>query len=206
MFADIGANIGWFTVLAANRFRELGAGRVVAFEPRSDLFKMLHRSVIENGLSSFATLYNVALSDQPGEMELAWYDNNAAASFLATTPAPPDAEREIVRVERLDDLDSPSEIRLIKSDAEGAEALLFSGGRGLLERSRPVIVAEFNIPRLPVVSGITADQFLAQMAALGYSCKLLNETGETGGTIASADHSPDPAANVVFTAEDDCRC
>jgi hypothetical protein len=39
VFVDTGANIGWVTLLAAQKIRELGAGHVVSFEPRSELFQ-----------------------------------------------------------------------------------------------------------------------------------------------------------------------
>jgi FkbM family methyltransferase len=198
IFIDIGANIGWFTIVVGNKLRELGAGQVLAFEPRGDLFTMLCRSVTDNGLASSVNLYNFALSHKPGKMELAWYNDNAAASYLATDGVPADAEQETVRVARLDDVEIPHEVTLIKSDAEGAEALVFAGARELLERSRPTIVAELNIDRLPIVSGVDADEFLQQMAASGYSCSLLTDHGEIGTPIRCAADSPDPAANVVF--------
>ena len=88
VFIDIGANIGWFTLLVAQRLRELGAGHVVAFEPRSDLHKMAARSVHDSGLDGFVTLHRLALGDQDGDMELAWNDDNAAASYLANLGRP----------------------------------------------------------------------------------------------------------------------
>jgi len=102
VFIDIGANIGWFTLLVAQRLRELGSGHVVAFEPRSDLYKATTRSVRENGLESFVTLHNLALADHDGELELAWNDDNPAASYLATQGVHPGGRHETVRMRRLD--------------------------------------------------------------------------------------------------------
>src|SRR5580658_2119 len=99
---------------------------------------------------------------------------------------------------RMDDIDFPGPVRLIKSDAEGAEALLFSGGQRLLREHCPVIVAELNIPRLPVVSGVSADAFLASMRDAGYSCRLLSDSGKAGRFVETASDSNDVAANVVF--------
>ena len=135
VFVDIGANIGWFTLLAAQKFRELGAGHVVSFEPRSDLFKNMERSVRENALDQYVSLYQMALADRAGSIELAWNESNPAASYLATKGLHPGGRHETVPSIRMDDVDFPGPVRLIKSDAEGAEALLFAGGRRLLRLS-----------------------------------------------------------------------
>ena len=125
VFVDIGANIGWFTLLAAQKIRELGAGHVVSFEPRSDLFRNMERSVRENALDQYVTLYQMALADRAGTIELAWNDDNHAASYLATKGVHSGGHHETVRVIRMDDVDLPAPVRLIKSDAEGAEARFF---------------------------------------------------------------------------------
>jgi FkbM family methyltransferase len=198
VFVDIGANIGWFTLLAAQKFRELGAGHVVSFEPRSDLFKNMERSVRENALDQYVSLYQMALADRAGPIELAWNESNPAASYIATNGLNPGGRHETVRSIRMDDVDFPGPVRLIKSDAEGAEALLFAGGQRLLRERCPVIVAELNIPRLPVVSGVSADAFLASMRDAGYSCRLLSDSGQAGPFVQTASDSNDVAANVVF--------
>ena len=67
-FLDIGANIGWFTILAAHR---VGAtGRVIAFEPHSDINAALKNSVAENKFDDRVTVHRLALGAEAGEMEL----------------------------------------------------------------------------------------------------------------------------------------
>lgn len=197
-FIDIGANIGWFSLIAGQRLKNLGGGQVVAFEPRSDLNTITSRSIHDNGLQDIVTLHRLALADKDGELELAWNNDNAAATYLATQGVHEGGYHETVRVGRLDDVPIAATPTIIKSDAEGAEGLVFKGGQQLLLKHRPIIVSEFNIPRLPVVSGMTADYFLSWMKANGYNCFLLTEEGAIGQPILSASASPDPAANVVF--------
>src|SRR5262245_2134996 len=60
-FLDLGANVGYFTCLAA---RKVGpAGRVWAFEPDPRNFRLLVRSVKANGLSN-VTAVRAAASDR----------------------------------------------------------------------------------------------------------------------------------------------
>jgi hypothetical protein len=64
-FIDIGANIGWFTMLAA---RIVGpSGRVYAFEPRPNTCERLRKSVSENGYSN-VEVRQAALGTAPGRM------------------------------------------------------------------------------------------------------------------------------------------
>jgi FkbM family methyltransferase len=199
IFVDIGANIGWFTLLVSQKLREFGSGRVVAFEPRNDLYEMAARSVRENGLDSFVTFHNCALADREGESELAWTDgDNPAVTYLATKGIHHGGCRQAVRMMRLDDISFPGPVRLIKSDAEGAEGLIYAGAQGILAKHRPTIVSELSFRRLPVVSGITANDFLNWMRGQGYSCRLLGGDGKLGASMDFTADTTSTATEVVF--------
>ena len=198
VFVDVGANIGWFTLLAGRKLSELGGGHVVSFEPQSEIFRWLERSVEDNALDPFVTLHQAALANKSGVVDLILYRGDPAISHLATREAAAGGVIEKVNALRMDDLAFPDRVRLIKIDAEGAEGLVFAGAARILKEHRPVIVAELNAERLPVVSGVTADAFLASMKAAGYVCSLLSESGETGRVVEKASDAGAVAANVVF--------
>ena len=61
VFLDIGANIGWFTMLATTLIGE--KGQVHAFEPRKPTVDYLRRSVTLNGLDAIVTVYDVGLDE-----------------------------------------------------------------------------------------------------------------------------------------------
>lgn len=188
-FVDIGANIGWFTVLAAHR---VGAeGRVHAFEPRPDLFRRLTASVMANGFQMRCVLHNVALGDTEGEMNLASVPEelNPGHSFLlregdaASGVAASGVAVAAVRVCRLDDIDIDRRIDLVKIDVEGAEALALRGGRQRIARDKPFIVSEFFPHWLRRVSGVEPGAYLDLLRGTGY--RIFELTAEGPGDLIS---------------------
>src|SRR3546814_11047585 len=64
---DIGANIGFFSVLAGRR---LSTGRVLSVEPTDAAFARLSRNVQLNGVSDRAILHQGLISDPHGTNEI----------------------------------------------------------------------------------------------------------------------------------------
>src|SRR5262249_50498938 len=67
VFVDVGANIGLFTLIAADRVGP--TGKVIAFEPTSTTFDRLLRNVRLNRFSNVQCVKS-ALSDRSGELDL----------------------------------------------------------------------------------------------------------------------------------------
>lgn len=65
VFVDVGANIGYFSVLAASRVGDSGA--VFAFEPDPENYRLLVANAALNGLQHRITPVAAALSDTAGE-------------------------------------------------------------------------------------------------------------------------------------------
>ncbi len=171
---DIGANIGWFTLVAAKHIGP--AGTIHAFEPRPITYSMLSKTVSQNGLRNFVHLWEYALSDSAGEVILNWAANtdNPGGSFV-TTDKTGQAGHESVRVRaaKLDELLPDVAPDVIKIDVEGAEPMVFSGAVNALGRRKPIILSELFPNQLLKVSGKTSAQYIQQMKDYGYSCYLL---------------------------------
>jgi FkbM family methyltransferase len=147
-FIDGGANIGYFTLIAAKAVGP--SGRVHAFEPQPDNRRRLAEHVAMNGLGDVVTIHPVALSDRPGEVELHTFENPAANHGQSTFFVTPDVATRKVTVEsvRLDDYLPSVVSRLIKLDIEGAEPLAISGMTGTLRAHRPDVIVELNATTL----------------------------------------------------------
>jgi FkbM family methyltransferase len=144
-FIDVGASLGYYTILAAR------AGvSVHAFEPQPLLAEHLRRSVRLNTLESCVHVTQAAVSDQHGgvaDLFLA-HDDETLIGVPSLLRHEWLSDRDPIRVPvvSLDEYSRErglTRIHLLKIDVEGAELLVLHGMRSLLEqRLIDVIVAE----------------------------------------------------------------
>ena len=133
VFVDIGANIGWFTVLAS---AGVGAsGQVFAFEPSRRIHQHLADNVGINNCGN-VVLERLALSDASGSAILANANprNDGMGSIVHGGRT-----GEEVRTQTLDayfEGRDAGTIDLVKLDVEGAEMFVLRGMRGLLAAGR----------------------------------------------------------------------
>lgn len=167
---DIGANIGYYTLLAASR---LGSqGKVIAFEPGVDNCALIQMSLRANNFQN-TVLHSLAIADVDGVVGFNMDDSNGRIS--RDNPA---VNRYQVQAVTLDlFLQDEPRIDLIKIDIEGAEGRALVGMRRLLQRHHPIIFTEFTPGALPTVSGITAEAFLDLWRELGYDQFILPRAG-----------------------------
>lgn len=143
-FLDVGANIGYFTLLASRRV--LPKGRVIAIEPAPYVHDRLARVVAENRLN--VEHHRMGLSDRDGSCTL--YLPAGDGHNYSPTMAKHDGAGMIeeVPVRRLDDcLDEwkVDKVDLLKIDVEGHEGKVFAGASNALAAGRiKAILCEFN--------------------------------------------------------------
>jgi len=179
---DVGANLGWYTVTLA---QAVGPdGHVYAFEPRSDIFARLERSVSDNGFADRCTLRRMALGPAESRLSLAWSpkEMNQGHSFVVVpnSALTPDLKHEVVPVSTLDSLAIERNIRLIKLDVEGAEPGVLLGARGLIERDRPIIVSEVFPKWLRQGGNEHVETFLNMLNDIDYRAHYLTDDGIGG--------------------------
>lgn len=170
-FVDVGANWGYFTLLAADRVTS--TGRVIAFEPHPELFAPLAENVSANGLH-WVTPLRVALSDATGEVELVSFAGDASNRGVSRIAGDPGASGKRYRVPtgRLDTLLDEAgvgDVDLLKMDIEGAEALVLPSLRESLARGRyRRILLELH-PESVAEWGVGASDLVRLVRAAGYS-------------------------------------
>jgi FkbM family methyltransferase len=138
---DVGANIGFFTLLMATRVGPTGT--VWAFEPSPHTRRRLLQNVEMNGAAQ-VRVREEALSNV--EAEQAFYSGTADHSGIASLrPLQESTESYPVRTCRLANCLPPTaKPRLIKIDVEGAEYLALQGMTELLRDQHPDIVIEMS--------------------------------------------------------------
>jgi FkbM family methyltransferase len=170
---DIGANVGFYTLLA---FELIGPkGKVIAFEPLPRNLRYLRQHLTLNKLSNVQVI-NAAVSDKSGE---ARFDDTREVTMGQLTPE----GKLVVRVVSLDQLISTGTIpppQFMKIDVEGAEEAVLIGASAILERSHPTIFlathgddvrahclarlqeAGYAIEPIGAATAETADEFIAR--------------------------------------------
>jgi FkbM family methyltransferase len=164
---DIGANFGYFTLLAAARLHP-AEGLVYAFEPNPRSFEILEKNVAVNWLGKWVRAFPCALLDVPAEIELHSAPTLLGSSSFFVTHLEGQNFQPIPVVARpLDEIVTGS-VDVMKMDAEGSEPFIFEGMKGVLQRSpRIKIVIEFNVPALEAAR-VDPRQFLERLRALGF--------------------------------------
>lgn len=135
VFIDVGANFGFFSLLASKRLQD--SGLVIAIEPSKSAFKDLLRAINRNRCYNVIPV-NLALSNQSGSAKLVkpWF-RQSTAGYIANSGD--------ILVSTLDDIYKRfnyPKVKLIKIDTEGAELLILYGARRLLKEQKPMIILE----------------------------------------------------------------
>ena len=128
-FVDVGANEGYFSVLAA---RKIGPhGRVLAIEPQSRLRNVLERNMGANSLAN-VDLVPVAVADKEAKtlLYLRPSTNTGASSFTKHWRFGSRAEEvQTTTLDRLLSEKNVASVRLMKVDCEGAESLVIASAQ-----------------------------------------------------------------------------
>jgi FkbM family methyltransferase len=138
---DIGANIGYYTLIFAKLVG--GEGKVFAFEPDPTNFTLLKKNVEINGYKN-VIMVQKALSNKTGKIKLYLSEDNKGDHRIYDSGD----NRQSIEIEsiRLDDCfkNYNGGIDFIKMDIQGAEGGALQGMSNLLNKNKNVkIVTEF---------------------------------------------------------------
>ena len=171
---DIGANVGYFTMLSAAAVGQ--SGTVLAVEPNPVNARLLEASRRANGFAN-VTLAQVGAGRETGLLVLNAGQSNGMTSSpssdlgallsSATVPA--------VTIDSLA-YDRPP-IDFIKIDVEGAEYNALLGASATIARDRPIIVSEFSPEQMPGISGIDGEGYLQFLISSGYDLGVIMPDG-----------------------------
>jgi FkbM family methyltransferase len=169
---DIGANIGWYTVLAARQVGE--KGHVYALEPDPRTLGSLHRNVDANGFAN-VTIIPIAASDQARRQVL--YQGRSAV-FSGLSPAADDdvmVGTTEVETATIDDLLGAGRVDVIKIDIEGHEPAALRGMKATLRRnSHAQLFLEFS-PETLRAAGTDPDNFARLIMSAFTDVKVIDE-------------------------------
>lgn len=144
---DVGANIGFFTVLFA---KNLNGKKVLSIEPTKNALRRLYKNIQINHVEDTVLVYEGVASNQIGIAEIKTIEGKEEYSTLGNLTHPSILSEkytsEKVAASTIDALTLQYSLDpgFIKVDAEGAEELVFDGCRAVLQKHRPVILSEIS--------------------------------------------------------------
>ncbi|MFI5282554.1 MAG: FkbM family methyltransferase [Candidatus Dormibacterales bacterium] len=149
VFFDVGANVGFFSLVAARAVGE--SGEVHAFEPLPELAALLRRTAAANGLNNLHVV-EAAVGQGPGTAEMAVMKDSAYSHLIqgqAEVESDHGGWRSVsvatVSLDQYRDQKVGRPLRLMKMDIEGAELEAIEGARQLLSQpNAPDVICEVN--------------------------------------------------------------
>jgi FkbM family methyltransferase len=168
VFMDVGANLGYFTVLCAPL-----VSRVIAFEPVATTARYCEANIALNDITN-VDVRRCGLWHEDATLSFkADRSSVMSASVVQSNGSP---SNETIQAVSLDHLCASGGLRLerldvIKMDIEGAELSALSGMRTMLERLRPQIVMEINRPMLASM-GASIGQVWDFLRSLSYDVQV----------------------------------
>ena len=174
-FLDVGANLGYYTALAA---RAVGPnGRVLAVEPDPDSFGYLEQTIAANAVGNVEA-FPVAASDAPATLPLyISTDNRGDNRLYASGEDRPQVEvaarplDALLRENKIDTVD------LIKIDVQGYEPKVIAGLRETITASPNLTLLTEFWPQGIDEAGEDANEFLQTLRELGLTLHELQPDG-----------------------------
>ena len=175
---DIGANIGYYTLIAA---RLVGSkGIVYAFEPEANNYGLLVKNIEKNGILNVISIQK-AISNKCEKKELFLAKDGALASLSEDNTLIQKKGSEEVEAVTLDDyfenIIGNNKVDFIKLDVQGAEGLVVEGAKEILENNNLKLTMEFwpwGIKNL----GTDPLKLLHKLQNFGFKIKLVDEINQ----------------------------
>ena len=184
LVVDVGAHVGYFTLLLA---KQVGpSGKVVAFEPNPRIFQILQENVALNGYRN-VVLENKAVADRPGQVELRISAGSPFDGIDSIVADPGPGPRIEVEAVSLDDFFNSAgrPIGFVKVDIEGAETLALQGMSRILQEDGPCLLIELH-----GAEACTEEHpALLKLRGAQYTVSRLDGLGESAHVLAKPKHA-----------------
>ena len=178
VFVDVGANVGYFSLVASSI---VGAGGgVVAIEASPNIFRILEGNIaLNSSQTSNIRIANVAASDQRGTLRLYYGTeyNRGTTSIYGNDGSVLEAEVPSLPLTDILEHHEQRRARIIKIDVEGAEGLVSRGLGSLLTHGRDdlEVLMEVN-PEWLAARGYSTESLVGMFTdAMFYPYALAND-------------------------------
>lgn len=175
---DVGAQFGYFSLLAARRAGP--TGQIIAVEPVRDNLDLLHMNLAFNGYESRVRVVECALGEHEEVQTMYIYRDSDSHAFYKN----PDAEvRDEIEVQLVpgDEITKGAPVDIIKMDVEGHEEYALRGLKETLAASKYLVLIAEYAPDYLRRAGTDPAEYLDYIRDLGFSIEVIDEdSGKTG--------------------------
>ena len=163
--ADVGAQIGYYTLLAAKLAG--AAGHVYAFEPEPSVYRILEANARMNGFAGSVETINAAVGDTERRARL--FQLGVGGSLFQAQGTVGTVEVDVTSLDKFFADRGWPPLHLVKVDTEGAEPLVLRGMRQLVQRHPDLmLVIEFAPSNLRTAATATRE-LLMELCELGFT-------------------------------------
>ncbi len=141
MVLDVGANIGYYSVIFSKIVGE--RGKVIAFEPTEHFGKVLRMNTEANGLNN-VEIFKIGLSNKRQKLNIQIGDSSATLHVPGKIPLNAEEMIELVTLDEFVESHKPSKIDFIKVDVDGHEPAFLEGAWRTLEKYDPTVLMEIS--------------------------------------------------------------
>lgn len=167
VFLDVGANVGYFSLLIAHEYGD--RCDVLAFEPNPLIFALLQAGAgCSRGKESIRAI-PLAVSNRAGRLEFVLDQDNTGHSRLGAAGQSGSIAVDVVKLDDWLEANPPvARIAAVKLDVEGCELRALRGMEQMLRRHRPALVVEVIDEHLRDF-GDTRTELFAFLDGVGYA-------------------------------------
>ena len=129
---DIGANVGFHTMLMASLVGE--SGLVDAIEPAAENIQEISLNLDSNGYKNVRIHQKILGQDLGRNLNYVFTPSDSGTSFVVLGEPPKDSDVRLMKCHTLDDeLAGSGNIKIIKMDVEGSELSILKGAKNTLK-------------------------------------------------------------------------
>ena len=139
-FIDIGANIGWHSLIIAKKFKKI---KVYAFEPIKKTYNFLLQNIKLNSIKNVKP-HNFGFFNENKKISFYTYKEGSVNASIQNLSQQKNFILEKSYVKIFDEFINQNKLKVdfIKCDVEGAELFVFLGAKKILLKDKPIVFCE----------------------------------------------------------------
>lgn len=177
VFIDVGANIGYHTVIAANMVGK--TGKVICAEPDPEIYGLLEKNIKANRFEERVVRLNAAISDRNADLDYYINDDNRSDGRMFVSNKSTRAPIKVKTVSLSKFLfnnhpDLIPKIKCIKIDVQGYEPIILADIIDVLRKNSIYLIVELA-PVMLREGGYSWQEMVGALRGLGYSLNVIEK-------------------------------